>query len=182
MTLHQFFLYSAVGGGALFLVQIALSMFGVGDADVDFGGSHPDTGQTSADTAFKVLSIQGLTAFFTMLGLVGLALLDESHQSGTVALFGGVLGGALSTYIIARIFRAARSLESTGNLDLSKAVGQVGTVYLRIAPNKPGKVTVSVDGRLMTLDATTSAEAFDTGSEVRIERAMPDGSLVVSKP
>jgi len=183
VTLHQFFLYCAIGGGALFLVQIVLSLFGVGDADLDLdlGGDHPATGHTSADTAFKVLSIQGLTAFFAMLGLVGLALLDESKQSAPVALIGGVVGGAATTYVIARIFRAARSLEGSGNLDMNKAVGQVGTVYLRIAPDKPGKVTVTVDGRSMTLDATSTTETFDTGTEVRVSRTLPDGSLVVTK-
>jgi membrane protein implicated in regulation of membrane protease activity len=177
--MHQFFLYCAVGGAVLFVVQIVLSLLGAGDADADFGPDHAATGHTSADTAFKILSIQGLTAFFAMFGLVGLALLDETGTSAPLALAGGAVGGTLTTFVIARIFRAAKKLEVSGTLDMQKAVGETGTVYLRIAPDKPGKVTVSVSGRLLTLDAVCSAETLDTGTEIVVERVLSDGSLSV---
>jgi hypothetical protein len=179
VTLHHFFLYSAIGGGALFLVQLALSAIGAGDADIDFGGDHPSTGHTSADTAFKLLSLQGLTAFFAMFGLVGLALHDESKAGPALSVFGALAAGSFTTWLMARIFSAARSLQGSGTLDLKKAVGATGTVYLRIAPDKPGKVTVNVHGRLIQLDAVSPSQTLETGSEVRVERVLADGSVSV---
>lgn len=178
--MHDFFLYSAIGGGVLFVVQVVLSLAGGVDADLDVDFDVDDGGgHHSADASFKVLSIQGLTAFFAMFGLVGLALLDESKTSVPIALAGGAAGGALTTYVIARIFRAARKLEGSGTLDMQKAVGQTGTVYLRIDSDKPGKVTLTVAGRLLTLNAVCSVDSIATGSEVLVERVLADGSLAV---
>src|SRR4051794_35617875 len=104
VTLHQFFLYCAIGGGTLFLVQLVLSMLGMGDADLDFGGHHgSETGHTSADTAFKVLSLQGLTAFFGMFGLVGLALHDESHVHPILSVLGASAAGSFTTWLMGRL-------------------------------------------------------------------------------
>jgi len=179
--LHQFFLFCAAGGGALFLVQLVLTVLGAGDVDLDFAADHPPTGHASADTSFKVLSLQGLTAFFAMFGLVGLALHHESQASATVSVLGAALAGSSTTWLIGRIFRAAHLLQSSGTLDLSKAVGSTGTVYLRIAPDKPGKVTLNLHGRLVQLDAVTSQETLETGSEVRVERVLADGTVSVLK-
>lgn len=180
MTLHDFFLYSAVAGGALFVVQLVLSAVGAGDADLDIGGHHGDvTGHTSADTAFKLLSLQGLTAFFGMFGLVGLALYHESKVGPTLSVLGGFFGGALTTWLIARIFRAARSLEGSGTINLQNALGLTGTVYLGIAPGKAGKVTLTMAGRLLTLDAISAAQTLETGTEVRVVRVLGDGSVGV---
>jgi hypothetical protein len=183
MTLHQFFLYCAIGGGALFLVQVALSLLGgLGhgdvDADLDLGGGQ----HGSPDTAFKLLSLQGLSAFFGMFGLVGLAMHDESRMGVLPSLAGAFVGGSLTTWVIARIFRAATKLEGSGTLKLDRAVGAHGTVYLRIAPNKPGKLTLSIDGRLVQLDAVSTVDTYETGSEVRVEAVLPDGSVRVIKP
>lgn len=179
MTLHTFFLAAAVLGGALFLVQLILSAVGAGDADIDVDVHHAATGHTSADTAFKLLSLQGTSAFFAMFGLTGLALYDQSGASAFVSLIGAFAGGAFTTYVIARIFRAARSLEGSGNLDMKNAIGEEASVYLRIAPNKPGKITVTVQGRQVQADAVSDGETFETGDRVRVARALPDGSLVV---
>ena len=182
MTLHNFFLFSAVAGGALFVVQLVLSAIGAGDADLDFGGHHGDvTGHTSADTAFKLLSLQGLTAFFAMFGLVGLALLEESQAGATVSMLGALVGGAATTWLISRIFHGAKKLEASGTIQLQQALGLTGTVYLGIAPGKPGKVTLTMKGRLLTLDAVSDTQTLATGTEVRVVRVLGDGSIGVEK-
>lgn len=184
MTLHDFFVYSAVAGAVLFVVQLVLSALGAGDADLDVGGGHHHgdlSGHGSADTAFKLLSLQGLTAFFGMFGLVGLALLHESKASATISVLGGLFAGALTTWLISRVFRAAKRLEGSGTIKLENAVGLTGTVYLGIAPNKPGKVTLTMGGRLLTLDATSAEQTLETGAEVRVVRVMGDGTISVTR-
>jgi hypothetical protein len=181
VTLHDFFLYSAVAGGALFLVQLVLSAMGAGDADIDLGGGHHGdlSGHSSADTAFKLLSLQGLTAFFGMFGLVGLALYHESKVGPSFSVLGGLCGGALTTWLISLIFRAAKSLEASGTIKLENAIGLTGTVYLGITPIKPGKVTLTMGGRLLTLDATSAEQTLETGVEVRVVRVLGDGTVSV---
>lgn len=184
MTLHDFFFYAALLGGALFLVQLVLSVIGAGDADIDLDvGSHAHPGDhTSSDVAFKLLSLQGLSSFFTIFGLAGLALNDQSRTPPYVSLAGAFAAGWLTTALMARIFRAAKRLEASGTLDLKNAQGQEATVYLRIAPNKRGKVSVTVQGRLVEAEAVSHDTTFETGERVRVLRALPDGSLLVGKP
>lgn len=177
MTLHDFFMVLALLGGSLFLVQLLLSMLGAGDADIDVHS----TGHTSADTAFKLLSLQGLTAFFGMFGLTGLAMSMESGFSAPVSLLGALIGGSLTTFVIARIFRAAARLQSSGTLDLQNAVGHEAVVYLGIAPQKPGKVTLTVQGRLIEAEAVSERESFATGSTVKVVRVLPEGTLIVAR-
>jgi len=179
VTLHQFFLYSAMAGGALFLVQIGMTLF-PRDAKSNQG---PASGprRASADTAYGALSLQSLTVFFAMFGLVGMALRGESQQGPLTSILGGLAVGLASTFVMSRIFNAAREIEESDGPDLNKALGLVGTVYLSIAPEKPGKVTLNLEGRPLTLDATSSSALLDEGTEVKVERVLPDGSLVVSK-
>jgi hypothetical protein len=182
VTLHNFFLISAIAGGVFFVVQLVLSAVGAGDADLDLGGHHGDvTGHTSADTAFKLLSLQGLTAFFAMFGLVGLALLEESQAGPTLSVLGALFGGSTTTWIISKIFQGAKRLEASGTIQLQHALGLTGSVYLGIAPGKPGKVTLTMKGRLLTLDAVTERDTLVTGTEVRVVRVLGDGSVGVEK-
>lgn len=179
LTLHHLFLFSAAGGGLLFVVQVVLSLAGAGAGDL--GGGDAATGHSSPDVAFKLLSLQGLTAFFAMFGLVGLALYEESRVGATMSLLGALVGGGLTTFIIARIFQAARKLEASGNVDLRAAVDMTGTVYLRIAPGKPGKVTLTLNNRLLQLDAISATDALETGSLVRVVDVLSDGTVRVVK-
>lgn len=182
MTLHDFFLAAAILGGALFLVQLVLSALGAGDADIDLGSHHVGGLDHGSDIAFKMLSLQGLSSFFAMYGLMGLALLDQYGVPPWAALAGALLGGWLTTALIARIFRAASKLESSGTLNLTNALDAEGTVYLRIAPDKPGKITVIVQGRQIEAEAISDHVTFETGERVRVLRVLPSGALEVGRP
>ena len=67
-VLEMFYVASAGLGGVVFLIRIVL-LFLVGDGDA----ALDDVGMDS-DAGFQLLSIQGLSGFFVMFGLVGLAL------------------------------------------------------------------------------------------------------------
>ncbi len=181
MTLTELFFYSAAIGGVSFVAQVALQLIGAGggdaDAHVDAGGDH----HTSPDLTFKVLSLQGLTAFFSMFGLVGLAMHRGSQAGVAASLLGAVAAGVVITWILARIFAVAARLQSSGTLDMHHALGERGTVYLGISKDKPGKVTVIVRGRLLTVDALTEGEPLETGADVTVTRVLSDGSVVVAK-
>lgn len=183
MTLHHFFLYAALLGAALFAVQWVLAAVGGADGDISELGDasagaehHP-----SSDFAFKLLSLQGLSAFFTMFGLTGLALESQGSLPSAVTLAGAVVAGWFITFVLSRIFRAAKRLEGSGTLNLKNARGAEATVYLRIEPNKSGKVTLTVQGRLIEAEAVSEAGTFETGERVHVTRVQPDGSLVVDR-
>jgi len=183
-SLDTLFMVTAVGGGALFLVQLLLQFLGGSmgaDVDLDLdGASH---GHVAADAGFKVLSLQGLTAFFMMVGLVGWALRRDSHASATLSLVAALAAGLSSSWIIGRIFHYFARMQSSGTLDMRKAQGAQGTVYLGIAADKPGKVSITVGTRLLTLDAVTmeGGEPLSTGTPIRVVRVIDDNTVMVEK-
>ena len=181
-TLDTLFMVTAVGGGALFAVRLVLQFVGGGadaEVDLDLDAASGHTGHADADASFKVLSLQGLTAFFMMFGLVGWAMRRDSHAGATLSLLAALAAGLASTWLISGIFRFFTRMQSSGTLDMRKALGAVGTVYLGITRDKPGKVSVTVGNRLLTLDAISEEEEpLPTGCPVRVVRVI-DGSTVV---
>ncbi|WP_141736144.1 hypothetical protein [Oligoflexus tunisiensis] len=172
------FILSAVVGGVILLVQLVLHLLGgtIGGSDWDFF----EVGD--ADASFKLLSLQGLSGFFTMFGLVGLALLRESEVAPGLAVGGALAAGAFTTWVMARIFQWVKGLQSSGNLRIKDALGISGTVYTRIQKHKPGKVTVVIRQRLLTLDACTREdETFEQGDRVIVQAIEDNGSLCVSR-
>ena len=172
---------AAVAGGVVFAIQLVLMFAGASsdvdfDGDVDMGGG--DVGHAAADISFKVLSLQGLSAFFLMFGLVGLALLKQSHAGDIMSLLGAFAAGWASTWVISKIFRTFSRLQSSGTLDMASAVGATGTVYLNIDHDKPGKVTVTVQGRLLTLDAVAERQ-LSTGAPIKVVRVLNDNMVAV---
>ncbi|MEW5941803.1 MAG: hypothetical protein AB1750_19240, partial [Chloroflexota bacterium] len=89
---------STIVGGTLFILRLVMLLFGGGISDdtldaaldtshAEISGDHPD-----ADISFKLLSLQGLTSFFMMFGLVGLALL-KANVHVVLTVVGGTLAG-----------------------------------------------------------------------------------------
>ncbi|OGW41818.1 MAG: hypothetical protein A2010_06480 [Nitrospirae bacterium GWD2_57_9] len=177
--LEIFFLVCAVTGGGLFVVRFIMQLLGGGDlddADIDVG--HADVNHIDADVSFKLLTLQGLTAFFMMFGLVGFALLRENRTGNGVALIGAVAAGLASVWIIGKIFSAVKRLQSSGTMDNAAAVGAQGTVYLTIRSGGTGKVQITMKGRLREFDAVSGkGDELRTGERIRV--AAVNGSTVV---
>ncbi len=168
--LEKFFLICAFLGGVMFLVRFVLQLFG-GDSDVDtdIDVGHADVVHADADVSFKLLTMQGLTAFFMMFGLVGFVLLRESKVSNGLAITGAIVAGLASVWLIGKIFSSFKKLQSSGTIDNIRAIGEEGTVYLTIHAGGTGKVQVTVKGHLREFDAVSKAnEDIKTGSRIRV--------------
>ena len=73
-------------------------------------------------------------------------------------------------------------LQSSGNLDLSNAIGKVGQVYLTIPADSAsaGKVNLTVQEQYKEFSAiTTAKEPIKTGQYVRVVAVSESGVLVV---
>jgi membrane protein implicated in regulation of membrane protease activity len=176
------FLACAAFGSILFIVKFALQLFGAhggGDVEIDVGNA--DVIHADADASFKLLSLQGLTAFFTMFGLVGFALSRGSGTGEAVAFAGAFAAGVATTWLIGKIFSFPMRLQSSGTLDNSRALMEVGTVYLTIPAAGVGKVQVPIAGRLREFEAVAAGnEELKTGTSVRVLQ-VNGSTLVVEK-
>ncbi len=156
LTLERVYIACAAIGGALFLVRMLLMFFGgeFGDSDGadaygDVHDVHPG-GLHDSDIGFKVLSLQGVTAFFMMFGLVGLAILKGAPPSGPwnlLSIGGGAMAGLGTMWVIAKLFMMMKALQYTEVLNLEDAIGQEGSVYLTIPVEGTGKVQINSELR-----------------------------------
>lgn len=169
-SLEQFFLICAFLGGVMFLIRFVLQLVGGhSDVDTEIDVGHADVIHTDSDVSFKLLTMQGLTAFFMMFGLVGFVLLRESRLSNTLAITGALIAGLASVWLIGKIFSSFKKLQASGTMDNTSAFGEEGTVYLTIHAGGTGKVQVSVKGRLREFDAVSNInEDIKTGSRIRV--------------
>ncbi len=162
-----------------------------GVPDVDFDGDIGDLGDvdvagmdeayTNTDVSFKFISLQGLTAFFMMFGLAGLAL-SKSAQPDLVSLGGGIIAGAFTVWVLSRIFIGAQKLQSEGTLNMQNAIGLEGTVYLRIPAGDIGKVNLVLQGALKEFNAVAAdKQPIKTGERVRVLGLTAGETLVVER-
>lgn len=163
---------------------------GGGDADVGAGDAdvghvevdHGDTDHADSDAGLRMLSYQGLMGFFLMFGLVGLALSRGSTAAAGWAFAGAVMGGLIMMWVLAKLLASMKRLHSDGTLNLYNAIGQEGSVYLRIPAGGTGKVQITVQERLMFFDAMAdSGEEILTGEHIRVRRVVSGNIMVVEK-
>lgn len=178
-SLETFFLICAAFGGGIFFVRLVMQLVtGLDDMDTELDAGHGDMEHAEADASFKILSLQGLTSFFMMFGLVGFSLLRGSHSTEAIALLGASAAGFGTVWIIGRIFRVFRGFQSSGTLDNKSALGEKGTVYLTIPAGGTGKIHLIVNGRLREYSAVSrDSEDIKTGSPVRVIQV--DGNILV---
>lgn len=177
--IQKVYIYCIIVGGVFFLVRLSLTFLGMGDHhDIDHAGDVDGHDHPTPDADFKLLSIQGFTAFLLIFGTFGLAAARSSHLSTLQSCTIGVLSGLAMVWLVNKLFHLFSKMQHAGNIDLKNAIGQVGSVYLTITSLTPGKVTVLVQGRLMTLDATTNADSIPTGTQVRVVAILNNMLLV----
>jgi membrane protein implicated in regulation of membrane protease activity len=202
-VLQQIFALCALVGGIGLVLRLILQFVGgVADADADFDAGDVDVdvdvdmdidadvdadvgdadGTGAATASFHLLSLHGITAFFLMFGLVGLMLSRRAKMGSMLALVGGTAAGFAALYLVAKAFQWMRSLQSSGTINLQNAVGEVGTVYLRIPAEGTGKIQVAVQGRLRTLNAVAEdKQELSTGRKVQVVNVVGGNTMVVKK-
>ncbi|MBN1266989.1 MAG: NfeD family protein [Anaerolineales bacterium] len=151
--------------------------------DVDHDGLTSSDVHHAAETdiSFQLLSLQGLTAFFMMFGLVGLALY-KANLFVPFTVFGAILGGLFTVWVIGILFSKMTRLQADGTIDITNAVGQSGSVYLNIPAKGTGQVQVTIQGSLKIVDAVASeGRKLSTGEKVRVTGVSDTKTLIVEK-
>jgi membrane protein implicated in regulation of membrane protease activity len=164
------------------------------DMDVDHGDGvdfhadgadvHADGEATGdhADAGMKLLTFQGLMAFFMMFGLMGLWGMRGGMIGATLSFITAVATGVGSAWLIALLTRFMMRMQSSGTLDIYNALGQEGSVYLTIPAEGEGKVQVTIQDRLMVMDAASGdKEELKTGERIRVIGISGTSILVVER-
>lgn len=165
-----FFLLCGSIGGLVLLIRIIMQFVGIGhDVDTDFDTHGGDAGHISADTSFQLLSVHGLTSFVMMFGLVGFALYRESALGTILSILGATAAGAITFFIIGKLFITLVKMQSSGTIDPISSVGSEGTVYLTIPAEGTGKVHVTFKNRFREYQAVShEKEELITGERIKV--------------
>lgn len=166
--------FLAVLGSVVFTLRLLLMVTGIGgdDGDLDDAGD--------SDGAFTWFSIQALSVLALGTGWFGLLAQETWGLPAAIAGLIAIGSGVLLTLLVARALRLVFRLEESGTLDVDRAVGASGTVYLTIPEDGVGQVQVNVDGRLVTLDATAGSRRIETGAAISVDTIDGRGVAFVS--
>jgi hypothetical protein len=178
-----FLLVCALIGGGVVVLQLVLGLLGLDHDDVPHDVHvHVHVGH-SADAAHHGLhltSLRALAAGLAFFGLTGYGLLRAGWSAGgAVAL--ALVAGAVAVVVVAVLMRLLLRLESDGAVRIENALWQPATVYVPIPGAKAGagKVTISLQGRLVEYQAVTSEPALPTGAAVTVVDVVSSDTLEV---
>jgi membrane protein implicated in regulation of membrane protease activity len=197
-------------GGTILVLQFLLGLAGLGghadlggDVGHDFGGgdlhdggdlhsadghgeaahdSHADGHADHHDTnfLFRILSFRAIVAALAFFGFAGLAG-DAAEIPLPVTLLIAVAAGFAAMYGVYWMMRAMQSLQAEGTARIERAVGKIGTVYLRIPANESesGKVQLNLQNRTMEYLAMTSGPEIPSGAKVEVVGVISPTTLAV---
>ena len=172
------FAASALVGGILFVLYFFLLMIGGIATDI-FDGMFGIDVDMGADASFKALTFQGIMAFLMFFGLAGLYV-TKSGGGPSPAIIAGAIAGGASMYATGKLFELFVNLQQDGTVDLPEAIGSKGQVYLRIAADGVGQVTVEVNEAQRTYNAK-SEDGAEIGTGDFIEVVDTIGEVLVVK-
>ena len=176
-----FFLTCAVIGAVFVVLRLVLLFIGIetdisGDMDIQL--DEIDIHHADSDVGFKLLSLQSLSAFLLMFGLVGFALYNENREGILISLAGAVAAGLTAVWSIGKLFSLFEKLQSTGTIDLQNALKAEGKVYLDIPENGTGRVLIHIQNRLREYDARAADnKGLKTGEPIRVVQVQ--GNLLI---
>lgn len=178
---------STIIGGTLFILRLIILFAGGdlgeqgADSSLDAGGDVLSGNQVDADVSFQLLSVQGLTSFFMMFGLVGLALL-KAGLPVLVTVIGGMVAGLVTVAVTGLIFTQMRRLQTEGTINIQNTIGTDGSVYLTIPKNGTGQVQIIAQGSLKIFDAVSrNRNMIATGEKVQVVGVAGGNTLIVEK-
>lgn len=179
----QIFALIAIPSTLVLVIQTVMLFFGFGDDDIDVDGGDVDVDVDGAGDGMALFSIRGIMAMAAVGGWSGLVM-QEAGINIWVTILLALAFGFLALVGVAYIMKLASKLQSSGNIDLGRAVGKVGTVYIPIPPNMQGtgKINITLQERFLEVTAMTAADRkIATGESVRIV-ATDENSVVVVEP
>ena len=169
----------AVSSAILFIQMLIVLAGGYLDIpDLDF-----DIAETGEGGATGMFSIRGIGSFFTGFGWTGASVLD-SGASMTLAIAAATIVGLLVLFGFVSMMRWLQSLREEGNINYENAIGQVGSVYVPIPPNREGlgQIEVKVQSRISTVRAISDhPERLENRVAVRVMELVDDRTLLVEK-
>ena len=174
-TFEQTLFAVALFSTLVFAIQVVFSLFGIGEGD----GTALDGG----DLPFgDIFTIRNGVAFLMGFSWGGLMAFDWGLTHPVLALLVGLVLGCVFVAINMGLFALVSMVKHSGNVRLQNAVGRPGTVSLTVPAGRTGigKVSISVQGRLLECHAVTEGEAIPRSTSVTV-LGLAGSQLIVAR-
>ncbi len=167
----------AVPSSLGFIFYMAMTFVG-GDVDGDMGFGDD---MEAEGIPFQFMTLKNLVGFFAVFSWTGLAFIKGGYEPPTV-IISSTIAGIIMMLAMSSVYYMMSKLTESGNVNLNKAVGSIGEVYLVIKGSRKamGKVQLKVEGTFQTLNAITDDENdISTGALVDIIEVTNNNILIV---
>ena len=176
MMAQQILLLVAIPSSVVLVIQTIMLLIGL-DEDLDVDAD------ALTDDGLSLFSVRGIVSMLCITGWSGFALLGTSLPEWASILIAVFLG--IATLIaMAFLMRGLQKMQSSGNIEISNAIGKVGQVYIPIPANgtSAGKVNITVQEKYSEFSAITMGdEDIPRGTYVRVVAVDDAGTLVVER-
>ncbi|HEX2396050.1 MAG TPA: hypothetical protein VHI78_11945 [Bacteroidales bacterium] len=179
-TAEKIYWLIAIPFTAVFLFQLVLTFIG-GDTDhLNLSADHDVAMDGDHGIGFQFISIKNLIGFFSILGWTGIAMTSGGKPLG-ITIVVSTLAGLLMMVIMATMVFYLGKLSEHNVLNLKNAKGKIGTVYLRIPPQRKGmgQVQINVQGFQTLYAVTDEPEEIKTGAVVEVVDSINNEVLLV---
>ena len=154
-------IFSTIGlvSNLLFVIYYLFSHF--------LDSDSTDSADLSPDGLLPMLSLRGILAFGMFTGWTAFAL-ARSGYSTLWASLGGIAAGWFAAWLVWRMLRWMLTWQSSGTLDMRRAIGKNGVVHLVVPAigQGTGKIHLELQGALRELDAIAATQPLLTGTRV----------------
>ena len=177
----QIFWGCAIVSSVFILVQLVLSLIGMGDFEFDADAAAADG--LDASGGVDLFTVKNITNFFVGFGGAGINLRDVI-ETDWILLAVSVGFGILFVVIFILLFRQLMKLENNSAVGVEETVGKNADVYLRIPAGRggKGKVQLSIKGAVKEYNAVTDeAENIPSGTIVRITEIIGKDCVLVER-
>lgn len=172
---QQIFLLIAIPSSVILVIQTIMLLVGLDDEDFD--------ADDFSDDGLALFSIRGIVSMLCIMGWSGFGLLG-TELPDIVAILISVGLGIATLVAMAYLMRFLQKMQSSGNIEISNAIGKVGKVYIPIPGRAAatGKVNITVQEKYSEFSAITMEEEdIPTGTYVRVVALDDSGTLVVER-
>ena len=179
--LQRVFACIAIPSTLLLILQLVMTLIGLGDHEGDLDGDHASF--TESLGSLRLFTFRGILAFLAVWGWAVLAI----TRAGRPWLMGVLLGlvlGAAAMVLIALTMQMILRLQADGTVSLPNAVGSGGEVYLSVPALRSGegKVNVVIQDTMTECAAVTDETSpSPTGTPVTVVGVTKERQLIVMR-
>ncbi len=156
---------------------------GIPDQDLPDGRTYVDRADKVHGSGFRLVTMQGIIAFFSIFGWTGLLFMKGGLPVWAAAILAFICG-FLGMFLMGLALWGMQKIQSDGTLNIKFALGKTGEVYIPIPGKRaqPGKVMVEVQDQLQEFEAVTDEEEkIPTGTHVTVIGITKGTTLIVTK-